>query len=43
MVDGVGFVELNDSQMIWNGSLITSLGNHEHEEILWELAKLSFV
>ena len=42
MADGAGFVELNDGQMIWNGSLITSLGNHKHEEILLELAKLSF-
>ena len=42
MADGVGFVELNDGQMIWNGSLITSLGDHECEEILWELAELSF-
>ena len=44
MADGVDFVEskLNDSQMIWNGSLITSLGDHECEEILWELAELSF-
>ena len=44
IADGVDFVELrlNDSQMIWNGNLITSLGNHEHEEILWELAELSF-
>ncbi|KAF8218832.1 hypothetical protein L208DRAFT_1346802 [Tricholoma matsutake] len=27
---------------MWNGSIINPLGDHEHEEILWELAKLSF-
>jgi hypothetical protein len=42
MTDGVDFVESNGSQLIWNGSIINSLGDHEHEEIFWELAKLSF-
>jgi hypothetical protein len=42
MADRVDFAELNSGQLIWNGSVINSLGDHEHEEILWELAKLSF-
>ena len=42
MTDGVDFAESNGSQLIWNGSIINSLGNHECEEILWELAELSF-
>jgi hypothetical protein len=39
---GVDFAESNGGQLIWNGSIINSLGDHEREEILWELAKLSF-
>ncbi|KAF8218512.1 hypothetical protein L208DRAFT_1350644 [Tricholoma matsutake] len=27
---------------MWNGSIVNLLGDHEHEEILWELAELSF-
>ena len=42
MADGVDFAESNGSQLIWNSSIINSLGNHEREEILWELAELSF-
>jgi hypothetical protein len=42
MADGVDFAELNGGQLIWNGSVINSLGDHDREEILWELAKLSF-
>jgi hypothetical protein len=42
MTDGVDFAESNGGQLIWNGNIINSLGDHKHEEILWELAKLSF-
>jgi hypothetical protein len=42
MADGVNFAELNSSQLIWNGSIINSLGDHKREEILWELAELGF-
>jgi len=42
MTDGVDFAESNGGQLIWNGSIINSLGDHEREEILWELAELSF-
>jgi hypothetical protein len=42
MADGVNFAESNSGQLIWNGSIINSLGDHEREEILWELAELSF-
>jgi hypothetical protein len=40
--DGVGFAESNGGQLVWNGSNIDSLGDREREEILWELAELSF-
>jgi len=42
MADGVDFAESNGGQLIWNGSIINSLGDREREEILWELAELSF-
>jgi hypothetical protein len=42
MAYGVSFAEWHDGQMMWNGSIVNLLGDHECEEILWELAKLSF-
>ena len=42
MADGVSFAESDGSQLMWNGSIINSLGDHKHEEILWKLAELSF-
>ena len=42
MADGVEFAESNGGQLMWNGGIITSFSDCEHEEILWELAELSF-
>jgi hypothetical protein len=42
MADRVSFAESDGGQLMWNGSIVNSLGDHEHEEILWELAELSF-
>jgi hypothetical protein len=42
MADGVSFAESDGGQLMWNGSIVNSLGDHEREEILWELAELSF-
>src|ERR1700733_10311077 len=41
MADGVSFAESDGGQLMWNGSIVNSLGDHKHEEILWELAELS--
>jgi hypothetical protein len=42
MADRVSFAESDGGQLMWNGSIVNSLGDHEHEEILWELTKLRF-
>jgi len=39
---GVDFAESNGGNLVWNGSVIDSLGDRDREEILWELAELSF-
>jgi hypothetical protein len=39
---GVDFIELNDSQLTWNGSIVSLLDDHKHKEIIWELSELKF-